>query len=112
MSQSSIALVAIMGIAVVTVVGDYFLKVASHGGTIRWPHFVAGCVIYGLTAFGWVYAMRHWKLATLGVVFSVTMVLFMAALGVFVFRESLSRTEMLGIGLAVAALVLLARYSG
>lgn len=110
MTGSVIPFLAIMVIALITVLGDYFLKIASTGPSIRWLPFIAGATIYGLTAFGWVYGMRHLKLATLGVVFAITMVLFMAALGTIVFRESLSYLELLGIVLAFAALLLLARH--
>jgi len=50
---------AVIGIAVVTVVGDYFIKLASmdsHAVRNRW--FVVGCAIYILCTVGWVFVMH------------------------------------------------------
>jgi hypothetical protein len=62
------------------------------------------------TAFGWVFVLRHLKLANVGVVYSVSMVLLLTALGAVVFRESLNAHEAAGLVLTVAALVLLTRF--
>lgn len=51
------------------------------------PNSYAGFLIYGLCAFGWLYAMRHMKLAMLGVVYSLATVLPLAVLGLLVFGE-------------------------
>src|SRR5438105_3244558 len=93
-----------LGTAIVTVIGDYFLKVASQGASLRWAPFAAGAALYASSAVGWVFGMRRMQLATLGAVFSVTMVLCMVGLGTIVFGESLTRREILGITLAGAAL--------
>ena len=55
--------------------------------------------------------MRHLKLATISVVYSVSMVLLLTAVGVLGFRESLNWYEVAGIGLAVGSLVLLMRFA-
>jgi drug/metabolite transporter (DMT)-like permease len=104
---------AIIGISVVTVVGDYFIKLASLTSSPvlnRW--FLAGCGMYLLCTFGWVFAFRHIKLASVGVLYSLSIVILMAALGVFVFGETLNRIELVGLGFAVIAIVLLGRFGG
>jgi multidrug transporter EmrE-like cation transporter len=55
--------------------------------------------------------MRHLKLATIGVVYSISMVLLLTAVGVVLFGESLNYYELAGIVLAVASLVLLMRFA-
>jgi multidrug transporter EmrE-like cation transporter len=55
--------------------------------------------------------MRHLKLATIGVVYSVSMILLLTGVGVFFFRESLSAYEVAGLALAIASLVLLVRFA-
>jgi drug/metabolite transporter (DMT)-like permease len=67
--------------------------------------------VYASTAFGWVFVMRHLKLATISVVYSISMVLLLTAVGVVLFGESLNRYELAGIVLAVASLVLLVRFA-
>ena len=111
MNPTARAFIVMVGVAFVTVLGDYFLKIASSGVTIRAKPLIAGIFIYGATAFAWVYAMRHLKLATLSVVFTLSMLIFAAALGAFVFGERLGRGESFGILLAGVSIMLLYRFS-
>jgi small multidrug resistance pump len=98
--------------SVIGVVGDYFLKLAStREQPLRTGWFYLGFVLYASTAFGWVFVMRHLKLATISVLYSVSMVLLLTAVGVMVFRESLNYFELAGIVLAVASLMLLMRFA-
>ncbi len=110
MDRPGVAVVVAAVMSGVGIAGDYFLKRASERqAPLATGWFLAGLVLYGSTAFAWVFVMRHLKLATIGVVYSVSMVLMLAGMGVLFFEESLSRTEIAGIALAVAALFLLAR---
>jgi small multidrug resistance pump len=54
---------------------------------------------------------KHLKLATISIVYSVSMVLMLTAVGVALFRESLGYPEILGIVLAVASLIFLVRFA-
>lgn len=102
------ALILLM--VVVTVFADYLLKLASQrSGWMYSVEFAAGATLYGLTAAGWVVAMRHMTLAGLGVAYSILMMLLLAGLGVIAFRESLTGRDVLGLVLAVAALGLMNR---
>ncbi len=101
----------IIGIAVITVAGDYFIKLASLATRpLHNKWFVAGCIMYILSTFVWVFALLHIKLASIGVIYSLSIVILLAALGVFVFGESLNRREVVGFGFAVIAIVLLGRF--
>ena len=98
--------------SVVGVVGDYFLKLASASERpLRTGWFYLGFALYASTAFGWVFVMRYLKLATISVLYSVSMVLLLTAVGVVLFRESLNYLELAGIVLALASLVLLVRFA-
>jgi drug/metabolite transporter (DMT)-like permease len=87
---------------------DYFLKLASSKPTpwTSWQ-FVAGLLLYGSTAFGWLYVMKHMKLAVVGVVYTAAMLVLLALIGYFFFGEKLTLREWAGIGLALAAVALL-----
>lgn len=107
------AVAVALGLAAFATLADYFLKLASieaRAFSNKW--FVAGCVIYALGAFGWVFVLRHLKLATVGVVYSLGTVMLLAALGAVVFGESLNRYEVAGIGFGVLSILLLARFGG
>jgi multidrug transporter EmrE-like cation transporter len=55
--------------------------------------------------------MKHLKLATIGVVYSVSMVLLLTAIGIVFFRESLNYYEIAGLVMANALLILLVRFA-
>ena len=106
------AILITIGFSVLGVVGDYFLKLGSAAkNPLRSRWFYVGFVVYASTAFGWVYVMRHLKLATIGVVYSVSMILLLTTIGAVAFREPLNTAEVIGILLAVASLILLVRFA-
>ena len=93
MGTSTLAVLITIAFSVIGVLGDYFLKLASaREQPLRTSLFYLGFALYASTAFGWVFVMRHLKLATIGVVYSVSMILLLTAL-------------------AVASLVLLMRFA-
>ena len=112
MTTRTLAVVITIAFSVIGVFGDYFLKLASgREQPLRTTWFYVGFALYASTAFGWVFVMKHLKLATISVLYSVSLVLLLTAIGVLVFRESLNYFEMIGIALAVISLVLLTRFA-
>src|SRR5262249_49482566 len=112
MGHTTLAILVTVAFSIVGVLGDYFLKLASaREQPLRTGWFYLGFALYASTAFGWVFVMKHLKLATISVLYSVSMVLLLTAVGVVVFRESLNSFELAGIVLAVASLVLLVRFA-
>src|SRR5262245_43601635 len=102
----------ILLIAVFTLVGDYFLKLASQreASFTSWA-FVVGIIVYGSTAVGWVLVMKHMPLATMGVWYSIVTICLLTGLGVFVFGESFSLRDGAGLLLAFAALAMMSRFA-
>src|SRR5215831_806520 len=112
MGTQSVALLVTIAFSLVGVVGDYFLKLASaQEQVLKTPTFYVGFGLYASTAFGWVFVMKHLKLATISVVYSVSMVVLLTGLGVVCFRETLSLYEIAGLLMAIGALVLLMRFA-
>jgi drug/metabolite transporter (DMT)-like permease len=110
--KNALAVLVTIAFSALGVLGDYFLKLAStkeNSLTTIW--FYIGFAVYASTAFGWVFVMKHLKLATISVVYSVSMILLLTAIGVVFFRESLSYYEVAGLILAVASLILLVRFA-
>jgi len=111
-STRTLAILVTIAFSAFGVLGDYFLKLAS--GTehpLRSPWFVVGFAVYASTAFGWLFVMRHLKLGTISVVYSISMVLMLTAIGVVFFDETLHAAEVAGLVMAVAALILLMRFA-
>ena len=112
MGPKTLAVLITITFSVIGVLGDYFLKLASgRQQPLRTSWFYLGIALYASTAFGWVFVMKHLKLATISVLYSVSMVLLLTAIGVVLFRESLNYFEVIGIVLAVISLVLLMRFA-
>ena len=101
-----------LAISAFCIVGDYFLKRASQAAApFRTLDFGIGLLVFASTAAGWILILPHRKLGVVGAVYGVSTVLFMALLGWLVFGESLRPVELIGMGLGVASIVLLARFA-
>jgi small multidrug resistance pump len=112
MEKSSLAVMITIAFSVMGVLGDYFLKLASaHEHSLKTIWFYIGFVVYASTAFGWVFVMKYLKLATISVVYSVSMVVLLTAIGVVFFREALNSYEIIGLVMAIASLILLIRFA-
>lgn len=99
-------------IVATTAAGDFFLKRASgQSQAVVSVDFALGSLLYMASALGFVYAMRHMSMASIGVWYAVLTVLFMTALGVFAFDERLSWNEVAGIGMAISAIVLMSQHA-
>src|SRR5689334_16965202 len=110
MDKTTLAVLVAIGMSCFGISGDYFIKLASNEERpLASYSFWLGALLYASTAFAWVFLMRYLKLATIGVVYSVSMIVLLALMGAIFFEEKLSRTEMVGIVLAVAAILLLSR---
>src|SRR4029450_11404510 len=112
MGKNLLAVVVTIVFSLLGVLGDYFLKLASaNENSLKTISFYIGFVLYASTAFGWVFAMTHLKLATIGVVDSLSMGLLVTARGLVFFRESLNYYEIPGLIMAIASLILLIRFA-
>ena len=96
MEKPLLAVAVTIGFSLLGVVGDYFLKLASaNENPLKTTSFYLGFVLY----------------ATIAVVYSVSMVLLLTAVGLVFFRESLSHYEIAGLVMAIASLILLVRFA-
>jgi len=92
-------------------VADGFLKQASLQTAFKgWKWLVLGMLFYILTALGWFLLLKKAKLSTLGALYSVSSLVFLALLSIFYFKEKLSPMELVGFGLAVVSMIILAKY--
>ena len=112
MESKTAAVLVTIGFSLVGVLGDYFLKRASADAhSLRTTAFYIGFAVYASTAFGWVFVMKYLKLGTIGVVYSISMILCLTAIGVALFGETLSSAEVVGMILAIVSLILLMRFA-
>jgi small multidrug resistance pump len=110
--QKTLAIIVTIGFSLVGILGDYFLKLASASeNSLKTKWFYIGFALYASTAFGWVFVMKHLKLATIGVLYSISMVVLLTAIGALFFRETLNSYEIAGVIFAVVSLILLVRFA-
>jgi len=102
----------ILFISVVTVLGDFFIKLASSTAKyIDIRYFLYGMFLYLLTGVGWFFAMRKIELSSIGAIYGVTTVILLALIGVLFFRENLSIVESIAILMGVASIFMLIRFA-
>lgn len=112
MDYKILPILVTLAFSLIGVAGDYFLKLASQTeNSFRSPWFYVGFTLYASTAFGWLYVLKHLKLATISLVYSVSMVVMLTAVGVVFFKETLSTYEIIGMVMAIGSLVLLSRFA-
>jgi small multidrug resistance pump len=112
MDNKTLAILITIAFSAVGVLGDYFLKLASaKQNSLASLWFYVGIVVYASTALGWVFVMKHLKLATIGAVYSVSLVVMLTTIGITAFRESLNYYEIAGLIMAIASLILLSRFA-
>ena len=98
--------------ALIVIAGDTLIKLAVDGGhTITHRLVLAGVVLYGLSALAWFFAMRHVSLAQAGVAYSMLTLLALCFIGAAWFDEPIRLREALGVGCALAAMVLMIRIA-
>jgi len=108
------AIVMMLIVIGVTILGDYFLKLAAlsprgSGEAVR--SFAFGASLYLVSAVAVVIAMRAMTLAAFGVWYSVLTILAMTAMSVLLFDERITPREILGIGFALASLACMSRLA-
>ena len=112
MDQKYLAIAVTIALSSMTIVGDVFLKMASEEpNPFKTKWFAIGLLVFASSPIAWIYVFKHLKLATVGGFYALFTVLMAAVVGIAFFGESVSRYEFLGIAMASASLVLLARFN-
>jgi len=98
----------LIAVIISTSLGDYLIKLASarEAGLSSLP-FLLGAVFYGLPAIGFFHLMRGHSLAAVGVFYSTTTIILMAAMGALIFKEAFGLREGIGVGLAVLSVIVI-----
>jgi drug/metabolite transporter (DMT)-like permease len=98
-------------LCVAGILGDYFLELAGNSKKyMDLRFFLIGLAIYSALAVGWFLVMKHVKLADLGGLYALTTSLLFVGMGVFVFKEQLGWSEVLGVILGIISIALLAKF--
>jgi drug/metabolite transporter (DMT)-like permease len=95
-------------ITIMTILGDYCIKLATHRDTGMYsPIFAVGALLYGIPAVGWFFLMKSHSLAMVGVMYSASTLILLTMLGFFVFKEALGLREVIGLSLAISAVIVM-----
>ena len=97
-------------ITVLTLLGDYCIKLATNKETgIYSTWFVIGALLYGIPAVGWFFLMKSHSLAMIGVMYSASTLVLLTMMGFFVFKEAMGWREVIGLTLAITAVVVMSQ---
>ena len=104
-------IIVLLIVELVCLWGDYCLKKASMEQNWEgWRLILAGCFLYAVSAIGFFYLMRSFKVFTLGVLHSFAVILLSVILSLVVFNEKINAREILGLILGIISIVLLVRF--
>lgn len=91
---------------------DYLIKLSASGKKfMEWKWFVLAVLIYIGSAFGWFFLVKNIKLYTLGIFYTIPLIIGLALLDIFYFKDPVNFFEIAGITLAVISLILLAKFA-
>ncbi len=108
MPLTLLPLLVVIGLVAMTTIGDYYIKTSTNlSNPFGTWQFAIGFVTYALGAFGWFYAMKYMPLTETGVVYSCLTIIILALLGTFAFDETFGTRELLGVSLALSAVLVM-----
>lgn len=110
MSTNLGVLSLIVVLSVLSVAGDYCLKVATTSSRSPTVPLALGLGAYLACGVGWYFALRYVSLATAGVLYGMTTLLLLVAVGVLGMNEVLTKAEWLGVAMAGIAILLASRF--
>jgi multidrug transporter EmrE-like cation transporter len=100
---------AIIVLSVLGAVADSFIKIAGQRSPAHLMWLGLGALFYVLSVPGWFFVMRKVPLSVVGALYAASTVLLLVGIGVVGFHERLSATEVLGVTLALMAIMVLRR---
>jgi len=99
-----------IAMVVITIIGDYLIKKASMLQHFSgWKLLVLGGFFYGISAIGWFYVYQTTKVFTVGAIHSFGIIILTILLSVVIFKEKITRSEILGLVLGIISLIILLR---
>ncbi len=97
--------------AIAVIMGNYVIKIAADDALpFSSRQFLIGSALYLVSAVMWYGSMRYVSVVQAGVAYSMLTLLAVCAMGVVVFDDAIHGREILGIGLALLSMVLMARF--
>lgn len=110
MSQFILGFSFVLFTSIVVIAGDTILKIAADAEhALHSPLVLLGSAVYATSAMFWFLAMRHMSLGQGAVAFSMLTLLALCVIGAIWFGERVGLREMLGMGCAMLAMVLMVR---
>ncbi len=96
---------------IITATGDSFLKKSGQQPvSIFNKYFLFGSSIYLLTSFLWAFTYKYMKFSTSVTIYSIFSILIFTLIGIFIFKDTISAIEILGILFAITSLIILVRF--
>lgn len=97
---------------IIAVIGDDFIKKATLArGVSEAVYLGIAIFFYAANAIAFFFIYKNTELSSVGVYYAVSTIFLFVLSGVFLFNETISRGEILGIAFGVISVVLLSRFA-
>lgn len=110
MTEARLALLVVIALSALTALADVLVKKAAEINRIDSIYLVLAAGIFGASAYGWYFTLKHINLATLGGVYSLVTVLLLVLAGTVFFGEKLKFPDILVLAMSVIALIVFWRH--
>lgn len=99
-------------LSVLGVLGDALIKLSGQGKQpVDIKLFLLGFLAYMLTVPGWFVVMKQISLSSLGALYALSTILLLVAVDLVCFRGSIGKNELVGLLMALGAIVILRRFA-
>lgn len=110
MSNNVLGIAIIFILSLYGILGDFLIKKGSDASQLLSKEFIAGFLIFATSSFGWFYIFKHVKVSSIGVLYGTVTALGLVLIGVFLFEETISPVEIVGIIFGIISVLLLGRF--
>jgi drug/metabolite transporter (DMT)-like permease len=110
MTEARLALLAVVALSALTAVADALVKKAAELGRIHSVHMILATAMFGGSACGWYFALKHMSLATLGGAHSLIIIVLLVLAGTVLFGERLRFSNSFVILMSLVAIAVFWRH--
>lgn len=108
--MKNLGLLAVIGMVIIALSADYFLKIAGTKSPFFNRYFLAGLILYSSTTFIWYFVMKNIKFSEANLFYSLLTVLASVGIGRFIFNERLNLIEGIAVLTAIGSIIVLSRF--
>jgi drug/metabolite transporter (DMT)-like permease len=97
---------------IIAVIGDIFIKKATLAkGVNEYIYMGLAIFFYAANAIAFYFIYKHTELSSVGVYYAVSTIFLFVLSGIFLFGETVSKGELIGIAFGIVSIFMLAKFA-